>query len=159
MLNFFRMAALMKGNRVSAVSDGAVPLDAKMASGVGAAPDIDVLATASTREAAVMLWNYHDEEKSGASAPVSMAVTGLPKSASRVLVTHYRIDDTHSNAYTVWKAMGSPQKPSPEQIAELKAKAGLQLLESPRWMTVQSGTVKITTDMPRHAVSLIQLSW
>ena len=33
-LNFFRMAALMKGNRVSAVSDGAVPLDAKIADGV-----------------------------------------------------------------------------------------------------------------------------
>ena len=158
-LNFFRMAALMKGNRVSAVSDGAVPLDAKLANGVGAVPDIDALATASTREAAVMLWNYHDEEKSDASAPVSMAVAGLPKSASRVLVTHYRIDDTHSNVYTLWKAMGSPQKPGPEQIAELKAKAGLQLLESPRWMTAESGTVKITTDMPRHAVSLIQLSW
>jgi xylan 1,4-beta-xylosidase len=158
-LNFFRMAALMKGNRVSAVSDGAVPLDAMMASGVSTAPDIDALATASGREAAVMLWNYHDEEKSAASSPVSVKVAGLPKSASRVLVTHYRIDDTHSNAYTVWKAMGSPQKPSAEQIAELKGKAGLQLLESPRWMAAQGGAVTIATDMPRHAVSLIQLSW
>ena len=87
------------------------------------------------------------------------AVAGLPKSASRVLVTHYRIDDTHSNAYMVWQAMGSPQKPSAEQIAELKGKAGLQLLESPRWMAAQGGAVTIATDMPRHAVSLIQLSW
>ena len=158
-LNFFRMAALMKGNRVSAVSDGAVPLDAKMANGVGAAPDIDALATTSGREAAVMLWNYHDEEKSAPSTPASLRVTGLPKSAARVLVTHYRIDDTHSNAYTVWKAMGSPQKPSAEQIAELKGKAGLQLLESPRWMAAEGGAVTIATDMPRHAVSLIQLSW
>ncbi len=158
-LNFFRMAALMKGNRVSVVSDGAVPLDAMMANGIGAAPDIDALATAGGREAAVMLWNYHDEEKSAPSAPASVKVAGLPKSASRVLVTHYRIDDTHSNAYTVWKAMGSPQKPSPEQIAELKAKAGLQLLESPRWITAEGGAVTIATDMPRHAVSLIKLSW
>jgi xylan 1,4-beta-xylosidase len=158
-LNFFRMAALMKGNRVSAVSDGAVPLDAMMANGVGAAPDIDALATASGREAAVMLWNYHDEEKSAASSPISVTVAGLPKSASHVLVTHYRIDDTHSNAYTVWKAMGSPQKPSADQIAELKGKAGLQLLESPRWMAAQGGAVTIATDLPRHAVSLIQLSW
>jgi xylan 1,4-beta-xylosidase len=59
----------------------------------------------------------------------------------------------------VWKAMGSPQKPSAEQIAELKGKAGLQLLESPRWMTAEGGAVTIATDMPRHAVSLIQLSW
>jgi xylan 1,4-beta-xylosidase len=158
-LNFFRMAALMKGTRVAATSDGAVPLDAMMASGVGAAPDIDALATASGREAAVMLWNYHDEEKSAAPAPASVTVRGLPKAASRVLVTHYRIDDTHSNAYTVWKAMGSPQKPSAQQIAELKNRAGLELLESPRWMTAQGGAVTIPTDMPRHAVSLIQLSW
>ena len=158
-LNFFRMAALMKGVRVSATSDGAVPLDTMMANGVGAAPDIDALATADRREAAVMLWNYHDEEKSAAPSSVSVTVAGLPKSASRVLVTHYRIDDTHSNAYTVWKAMGSPQKPSAEQIAELKGKAGLQLLESPRWMAAEGGAVTIATDMPRHAVSLIQLSW
>ena len=158
-LNFFRMAALMKGVRVSATSDGAVPLDTMMANGVGAAPDIDALATAGGREAAVMLWNYHDEEKSAAPSSVSVTVAGLPKSASRVLVTHYRIDDAHSNAYTVWKAMGSPQKPSADQIAELKGKAGLQLLESPRWMAVEGGAVTIATDMPRHAVSLIQLSW
>jgi xylan 1,4-beta-xylosidase len=158
-LNFFRMAALMKGTRVAAVSDGAVPLDAMMANGVGAAPDIDALATATGREAAVILWNYHDEEKSAASAPASVTVRGLPKIVSRVRVTHYRIDDTHSNAYTVWKAMGSPQKPSAAQIAELKARAGLELLESPRWMTAEGGALTIATDLPRHAVSLIQLSW
>src|SRR5205809_444149 len=54
-LNFFRMAALMKGMRVAAVSDGAVPLDRMMAGGVSATPDIDALATAGTRQAAVML--------------------------------------------------------------------------------------------------------
>ena len=106
-----------------------------------------------------MLWNYQDEEKAAAPSPVSVTVAGLPKAAARVLLTHYRIDDTHSNAYTAWKAMGSPQKPSAEQIAELKGKAGLQLLESPRWMPAEGGAVSIATDMPRHAVSLIELSW
>jgi xylan 1,4-beta-xylosidase len=158
-LNFFRMAALMKGARVAAASSGAVPLDAELADGVGGAPDIDALATTQGRDAAVLLWNYHDEEKTAPSSPARVTVRGLPKTALRVLVTHYRIDDTHSNAYTVWKAMGSPQKPSAEQIAELKSKDGLQLLDSPRWLDVQGGTVSIATDMPRHAVSLIQLNW
>jgi xylan 1,4-beta-xylosidase len=158
-LNFFRMAALMKGTRVAAASSGAVPLDAELADGVGGAPDIDALATTQGRDAAVLLWNYHDEEKTAPSSPARVTVRGLPKTALRVLVTHYRIDDTHSNAYTVWKAMGSPQKPSAEQIAELKSKDGLQLLDSPRWLDVQGGTVSIATDMPRHAVSLIQLNW
>ena len=158
-LNFFRMAAIMAGTRVAASSDAAVPLNAKMADGVGGQPDIDAMATANGREAAVLLWNYHDEEKGAASSPMEIAVRGLPKVAGRVRVTHYRIDDAHSNAYGAWKAMGSPQKPSAELIAELKSKEGLQLLESPYWVTVADGAIKIHSDMPRHAVSLIQLNW
>jgi xylan 1,4-beta-xylosidase len=86
-------------------------------------------------------------------------VSGLPKGVTRVLATQYRIDDTHSNAYTVWKAMGSPQNPSAEQIAELESKAGLQLLDSPYWVTPSDGAITIPSDLPRHAVSLIHLSW
>jgi len=158
-LNFFRMAALMKGRRVATSSNGQVRLDDIIASGVRAAADIDAFATADVRQAAVMLWNYHDAEKAGPSAPASIAVTGLPKSASRVRLTHYRIDDTHSNAYTVWKAMGSPQNPTPAQYAELKAKDGLQLLESPRWLDVKGGAVTVSTDLPHHSISLLQLDW
>jgi len=158
-LNFFRMAALMKGRRVATSSNGQVRLDDIIASGVRGAGDIDAFATADVRQAAVMLWNYHDAEKAGPSAPASIAVTGLPKSASRVRLTHYRIDDTHSNAYTVWKAMGSPQNPTPAQYAELKAKDGLQLLESPRWLDVKGGAVTVSTDLPHHSISLLQLDW
>jgi xylan 1,4-beta-xylosidase len=158
-LNFFRMAALMKGARVAAASSGAVSLDDKLAGGVGAGPDIDAMATAGGREAAVLLWNYQDEEKDAAPSPATVTVRGLPKAAARVLVTHYRIDDSHSNAYTVWKAMGSPQKPSADQIAALKRVDGLQLLKSPHWMDVRDGAVTVAADMPRHAVSLIQLRW
>jgi len=158
-LNFFRMAALMKGRRVATSSNGQVRLDDIIASGVRAAADIDAFATADVRQAAVMLWNYHDAEKAGPSAPASIAVTGLPKSASRVRLTHYRIDDTHSNAYTVWKAMGSPQNPTPAQYAELKSKDGLQLLESPRWLDVNGGAVTVSTDLPHHSISLLQLDW
>jgi len=83
----------------------------------------------------------------------------LPKTASRVRLTHYRIDDNHSNAYTLWKAMGSPQNPSAAQIAELKSKDGLQLLESPRWIDAKGGAVTIATDMPHHSISLLQIGW
>jgi xylan 1,4-beta-xylosidase len=117
------------------------------------------MATTEGRNAAVLLWNYHDAEKPGPGAPVAIAVRGLPRAAARVRLTHYRIDDTHSNAYTVWKAMGSPQMPTPAQFAELKAKDGLQLLESPRWLPVVNGAVTMATEMPRHAVSLLQLDW
>jgi xylan 1,4-beta-xylosidase len=158
-LNFFRMAALMKGQRVAANSSGQIKLDDMIASGVGGNPDIDAFATVDARQAAVMLWNYHDAEKAGPSAPASVTMTGLPKTVSRVRLTHYRIDDSHSNAYAVWKAMGSPQNPTPAQYAELKSKDGLQLLESPRWIEVKNGAATVATDLPHHSISLLQLEW
>lgn len=158
-LNFFRMAALMDGSRVGTGSEAAISLDAKMADGVAGPSDIDAMATANPREAAILLWNYHDDEKGGTAAAVDIDVKGLPKSAGRIKVTHYRIDDTHSNAYTAWKAMGSPQNPSAQQIAELKTREGLELLESPYWINADSNGVRLHTDLPSHAVSLVQLSW
>jgi xylan 1,4-beta-xylosidase len=77
----------------------------------------------------------------------------------RILLTHYRIDDTHSNAYTVWKAMGSPQNPTTEQYTELKANDGLQLLTSPVWLNVQNGQLRLSAEMPRQAISLLYVQW
>jgi xylan 1,4-beta-xylosidase len=158
-LNFFRMAALMKGDRVAVTSTAGTTAQSIITEGVRGRPDIDAMATTEGRSAAVLIWNYHDEEKPAPGAVVTVTVKGLPATAARVRLTHYRIDDTHSNAYTVWKAMGSPQNPTPAQFAELKAKDGLQLLESPRWLTPSNGAVDMPTELPRYAVSLMQLDW
>jgi xylan 1,4-beta-xylosidase len=158
-LNFFRMAALMKGSRVMTSSTSGMTAETIVASGVRGRPDIDAMATTDGRSAAIMLWSYHDMEMDAPGTPVTIKVKGLPPKADRIRLTHYRIDDSHSNAYTVWKAMGSPQNPTPTQIAELKAKDGLQLLDSPRWLSSAQGVVEIATEMPRHSVSLLQLDW
>ena len=158
-LNFFRMAALMNGTRAQTTSDGAVTLDEIVKTGVRDASDVDALATQGKNEAAVMLWNYHDVDAPGPVAPVSVMVSGLPAAAKRVLVQQYRIDDTHSNAYTVWKAMGSPQHPTTAQYAELEAKDGLELLDSPVWMDTSDGRLTLETAMPRQSISLMKLSW
>ncbi len=158
-LNFFRMAALMRGGGVSVASDARVPLDEMLAKGVRSAPDVDALATKADHEAEILLWNYHDKDATASDSPTAVVVRGIPSGVQRILVTQYRIDETHSNAYTVWKAMGSPQHPSPEQYAELKAKDGLQLLTSPSWMDVDRGAVTLQINMPRESVSLVQLSW
>jgi xylan 1,4-beta-xylosidase len=75
-----------------------------------------------------------------------------------VLLRHYRIDDTHSNAYTAWRKMGSPQQPTPEQYAALEAAGQLQELESPSWIDT-SKEMKLDIHLPRQAVSLLQLNW
>ena len=138
-LNFFRMAGLMTGERV--------------------AVDGNALATRSARGVSVMLWNYSDDDVEAPDAPVRLTIAGLPADAARVQVRHYRIDRDHSNSYTLWKQMGSPQSPTPEQYARLEAAGQLQLLESPRWVASQSGAVELIFALPRQAVSLVQVSW
>lgn len=159
-LNFFRMAAMMSGTRVATTSSGAVPLADIVQNGVRNDSDMDALATrAAGNAAAVMLWNYHDVNGAGPVRPATVSVGGLPTTAKRVLVSQYRIDDTHSNAYTVWQAMGSPQHPTTEQYETLKSQAGLQLLTSPVWMDSKNGNVKLTAAMPRQSISLITMTW
>jgi xylan 1,4-beta-xylosidase len=76
-----------------------------------------------------------------------------------VQLHHYRVDNEHSNSYEVWKKMGSPQSPTPEQYAKLEHAGQLELLESPRWVTPDKGTVRVQFQLPRHGVSLIRLTW
>jgi xylan 1,4-beta-xylosidase len=158
-LNVFRMAGMMRGDRVAASSTGAVGLDAILQSGVQGKPDIDALAARAEREVTVMAWNYHDDDVPGPEAAVRLSVSGLPRTEKRVLLRHYRIDRDHSNAYTVWQAMGSPQSPSPEQYARLEASGRLELLDSPQWLWNDAGAVAISFTLPRQGVSLVQLSW
>ena len=158
-MNVFRMAGLMSGDRVRTTSTGQVEIGEILKAGVRERADVDALATKGTREAAVMVWNYHDDDLPAAGAAVQVKIAGVPAGVERVLLEHYRIDADHSNAYTVWKAMGSPQSPTPEQYARLKAAGQLQLLSSPEWLEVKDGAVRVEMELPRQATSLLRLSW
>jgi xylan 1,4-beta-xylosidase len=130
-----------------------------LAKGVRENPDVDVLATNDDRGVSILIWNYHDDDVAGPNAAIALSVQGLPAGAQRVLLSHYRIDANHSNAYSVWKVMGSPQNPTPDQQRQLEVAGQLQLLDSPNWLWNQSGTASINFDLPRQAVSLIRLEW
>jgi len=158
-LNVFRMAGLMSGDRVQTSSTGRVPIDDIVENGVRAAADIDALATRTEHEAAVMLWNYHDDDLPAVGAPVKVTIAGLPAGVNKVLLEHYRIDETHSNAYNVWKEMGSPQSPTAEQYARLRQAGQLELLMSPEWLDVNGNAVTVETELPRQATSLLRLQW
>jgi xylan 1,4-beta-xylosidase len=158
-LNLFRMAGLMRGERVQTESSGRAPLDAMLSEGVRGNPDVDALAVRSDREISVLAWNYHDDDVPAPEARVRLEIAGIPHAATRVLVRHYRIDDTHSNAWTAWKDMGSPQHPTPEQYARLEAAGQLQMTDSPRWVDVRGGRTTLEFSIPRQDVSLMELSW
>ena len=156
-LNVFRMLGMMTGRRVAAESSHETALDAMVASGVKQSPDVHAMASADDHSAAVMVSNYHDSALAGPAAAVDLAIEGLPR--GRMLLQHYRVDERHSNAYEVWKAMGSPQQPTPEQYGRLEAAGQLHLLESPRWVEAREGRVQVRFEVPRHGVSLVRLSW
>jgi len=158
-LNLFRMLGLMTGERIEVKSSGAVGFDEILTSGIRGKADVDGLAARGDHSIAVLTWNYEDDEASAADKTVDFNVTGFPSSARRILVRHYRIDQSHSNSYTVWKAMGSPQSPTPEQYEALKAAGQLQLMESPRWVEAKDGAVRLDFGMRGESVSLVQLSW
>ena len=69
-LNFFRMTGMMAGERVMTTSTGEVPLEELVKTGVRQAPDVDAFATKSEHEAAVMVWNYHDDDLAAPDAEV-----------------------------------------------------------------------------------------
>ncbi|NYF79007.1 GH39 family glycosyl hydrolase [Granulicella arctica] len=158
-LNVFRMAGLMSGERVSTSSTGQVSLDDILSAGVKQTPDVDAIATKAEHEAAVMLWNYHDDDVPAVGVEVQVTITGIPPTVKRVLLEHYRIDGSHSNSYTAWKEMGSPQTPTEAQYAKLKAAGQLELLGSPEWLDVSGGKITISTELPRQATSLMHLKW
>jgi xylan 1,4-beta-xylosidase len=158
-LNVFRMAGLMHGERVKVESNGGVDLPTLLKQGVGDAPEIDALAVRSEHDLSVMTWNYHDDDVPGPDANVQLEIFGIPANSKRVLFRQYRIDQAHSNAYTVWKQFGSPQNPTPKQHAALEAAGQLQQFESPMWMEIHEGAVNLDLVLPRQAISLLQVTW
>lgn len=156
-LNVFRMFGMMGGERV-AVRGNALDARQIIENGVrGAEADISALASRKDDEAAVMVWNYHDDDVPAPDAPIQLSIRGVP--AERVLVHHYRIDQDHSNSYALWLEMGAPQQVSREQYGELERAGKLQMLEPPRWLTAENGVVTLEFPLPRQGVSLLRLSW
>ena len=156
-LNAFRMFGLLDGDRVSASSAGALPLDEVLQAGVRGLPDINVIAVRQDHQLSILLWNYHDDDNPSADTPVRLLVSEVP--AKKSVIEHFRIDGMHSNAYTAWKAMGQPSHLTGDQQELLQATGQLQPLDSPRWVQVANGQIKLEFNLPRHALSLVRIEW
>ncbi len=163
-LNAFRIFGLLGSERVKVSSTGALPTEQVVSAGVRQQPDIGAIATRKNHEVEIMIWNYHDEDVDAPAAPIDLAIAGLPESTHLVpihlaLVEHFRIDAHHSNAFTTWKQMGSPQSPSPEQYQQLQSAGQLQLLTSPAWIPIEHGQARLQFTLPRQGLSLVRITW
>jgi xylan 1,4-beta-xylosidase len=158
-LNAFRMFGMLGAQRVPVTSSAALPTDDVVLNGVRGKSDIEAIATRTDHEIQIVIWNYHDDDLPAAAAPIDLMVEGLPPDTKRALSEHFRIDAHHSNAFTVWKEMGSPQSPSPAQYQQLQDAGQLQLLSSPAWISLAQGAAHLQFELPRQGLSFIRIAW
>jgi xylan 1,4-beta-xylosidase len=128
-LNAFRMFSQMGGRQLATESDGEVPLDLILQDGIRTRPDVSALASLASNRLCILVWHYHDDVTRGPAAKVKLALDGLPAGTQTAQVRHYRIDDGHSDAFTVWQQMGSPLTLSAKQLRELEKAGQLAELE------------------------------
>jgi len=156
-LNVFRMLGMMGPQRIETRSTGMIELDSFLKDGARSRPDIGALASRDERAVTIMMWNYHDDDLPAPAADVELTVSGLP--SKRIMMQQYRVDGEHSNSYEVWKKMGSPQKPSDEQYAQLERAGQLDTVGSPEWRNSSEGKIPLRIKLPRQGVALVKLVW
>ena len=75
-------------------------------------------------------------------------------SAKEMRVTQYRVDENHSNAYTLWKKFDSTQAPTPEQYQQLQKAGDLTTFGEPTTATITDRRATLQVTLPRQAVAL-----
>jgi xylan 1,4-beta-xylosidase len=152
-LNVFRMFSMMGAEQITAETDHQRSLDEIMKDGVRREPDVGVLASRDDGKVTILVWHYHDDDLAGPEAEVHLKIAGWDGGDPKV--THYRVDEEHSNAFTAWQRMGSPQKPTAAKYAELEAKMKLAKLDSPGEVTHEGESLEMKFALPRAGVSLL----
>ncbi|WP_207535348.1 GH39 family glycosyl hydrolase [Desertivirga arenae] len=156
-LNVFRMFGKMSGDRVKVTGNRMYSLKTVVDSSIrGAKTEIGGLAAKASKSAAVMVWNYHDEDRQGPAEPVDVSISGVPAKSAKLDI--YLIDDENSNSYEVWKKMGSPQNPTAAQIAELEKAGKLKCIQTKK-IAIKSNNAQVPLNLKRQAVALIMLAW
>lgn len=156
-LNVFRMFGMMTGTRISVESNRMYPLEDVLKSSVrGELSDIGALATKDQKSAAIMVWNYHDDNIQGIEENVTLTIANIP--VKKATVDIYLIDDSNSNSYEVWKKMGSPQNPTNEQIKTLETSGQLKRVSTQK-SKIDAGKLTLNLKLKRQAVALAKVNW
>jgi xylan 1,4-beta-xylosidase len=74
-------------------------------------------------------------------------------------LTRTLIDERHSNSFSAWKAIGSPQKPTEDQVRMLEQASRLAAATDKSELTAENGSLEVSFDLARQGVTLIELEW
>ena len=156
-LNVFRMFGLMKGDLAKVEASNMYPLETVLTKSVrGLTVDIGGLASIDDTSAAVMVWNYHDNDSPAPDTDVTVTLNKIP--VKKATLNIYLIDKDNSNSYETWKKMGSPQNPTASQITTLEAAGQLKQISSKK-VSISGGTLIVPLMLQRQAVALVKLNW
>ena len=156
-LNVFRMFGKMKGDLLEVNNEEGIPLQTIVDSSVRNQPYVDALSTIDSDTMYVMLWNYHDDENKKTVAWIKLNLENLD--GKQATVTSYLVDENHSNAYTIWKNMGSPQQPSKQQITDLENIGHLMKNVPGQKFEISNGNLDYHFKLAGQGVTLLKVSW
>jgi xylan 1,4-beta-xylosidase len=156
-LNVFRMFSRMSGERLSVESDAAIPLADLLKAGVRGKPDVSALAAREGKRITVLAWYYHDDDLPGPTAQVTVRLANVP--AGKPKLTRTLIDERHSNSFSAWKAIGSPQQPTEDQVRLLEQASRLEAATDKSELKADQGSLEVSFDLARQGVTLLELEW
>ncbi len=156
-LNVFRMFGMMKGSLLEVDNSNSLSLQSIMDSSVRDKSYVDALSTIDAHNMYIMLWNYHDDENRKNDAHINLILKNIP--AKNITLSSYLVDEDHSNAYTLWKKMGSPQNVSPDQFSRLQQGGQLQENIKAKRLNAVKGTLNYELVLQGQAVTLLKLTW
>src|ERR1700730_17326382 len=116
--------------------------------GVRGAPDIGVLATrADNGRVDILLWHYQDDDVPGPPADIHLVVSGLAPGLQWQMRV-WGVDRQHGDAFTAWKAMGSPAEPTKHQVEQLIRASRMAARPVRMGPQLQDGSVTVERHLP-----------
>jgi xylan 1,4-beta-xylosidase len=158
-LNVFRMFSMMEGKRVSVHSTAKVPMDTILRRSVRGHPDVWAYASYTKNALYIMAWHYHDDDVEGPVARIRFELQNLPLADGTASLDQYLIDKEHSNAYTAWQKMGSPQNPDPDQYRKLEQSSQLEKVTGEKEIDVRDSTAILDLVLQRQGVTLLVIRY
>ena len=134
------------------------PVRLSLTGGSGDADGVDGFATLSqdTTQLAVLIYNYYqDFTTTGNDNTVSLTINNMPFKSGLLTVSHFRVDSTHSNPYSVWERQGKPTTPTTAQMDSLNAAQNLTEAEPQSQINFTGAAFTKTFTLPQWGVSLL----
>lgn len=119
---------------------------------------IDGLATIGQDDSVcVLLWYFDEHPDATGERMVRLDIQNLSYQSKKVQIQKYVINAQHSNAYSAWCKLGSPQDPTPKALKKIREREALQLVETVENFADPNGRLILSVALSMHGVCLLKI--